>query len=236
LCFDLEKSTSASTLLLASIDGARRQIMRDGRSLNAQALAMSERLRSALAEITQLAVFSKTAAVSRPGAAGFDPTHVTIDVSGLGLAGYQAADWLFAHDQITFELMDHRRLMALVTFADNEATIDRLTAAVGDLAADRQDAQRSSPAELPATSSLRTETVMLPRDAFLGKTRHVPIKNAAGMVAAESVTPYPPGVPVLAPGEIVTDAVIDYLKQIVSIGAFIEGASDPSLRKLRVTV
>jgi arginine decarboxylase len=56
------------------------------------------------------------------------------------------------------------------------------------------------------------------------------------MVAAESVTPYPPGVPVLAPGEIVTEAVIDYLKQIVSIGAFIEGASDPSLRKLRVTV
>jgi arginine decarboxylase len=197
---------------------------------------MSERVRTAVTAIPELSLFTREQALARPGVAGFDPTHVTIDVSALGLTGYQAADWLFDNQQISFELMDHRRLMALITYADNEATTGRLGHALQALAAAHRSKQRSeAPPALPASSQLRTETVLLPRQSFLGKTKELPIAEAVGAVSADIVTPYPPGIPAVAPGEIITQPIIDYLQQFVAIGGFIEGATDPKLKTLRVS-
>jgi len=75
---------------------------------------------------------------------------------------------------------------------------------------------------------------MLPRDAFFAATENVRPKEAIGRVSAELVTPYPPGIPAIAPGELVTAALVDYLQEIVANGAFLEGAADTSLQKLRV--
>jgi arginine/lysine/ornithine decarboxylase len=75
---------------------------------------------------------------------------------------------------------------------------------------------------------------MLPRDAFFARTESVTSKHAVGRVSAELVTPYPPGIPAVAPGEIYNEATVDYLKEIVAVGGFVEGASDQSLDTLRV--
>jgi arginine decarboxylase len=75
---------------------------------------------------------------------------------------------------------------------------------------------------------------MLPRDAFFATTESVKPKDAAGRVSAEYVTPYPPGIPAVAPGELITDAIVGYLEEIVANGAFVEGAADPSLGSFRV--
>jgi arginine/lysine/ornithine decarboxylase len=75
---------------------------------------------------------------------------------------------------------------------------------------------------------------MLPRDAFFARVENVKAKDAEGRICAELVTPYPPGIPVLAPGEEITEPILRYLEEIVAAGAFVEGASDQSLDTFRV--
>ena len=87
---------------------------------------------------------------------------------------------------------------------------------------------------MPSRRELRTEQPISPRDAFFARTDTVKPKQAAGRVSAELVTPYPPGIPAVAPGEVYNEATIDYLDEIVAAGAFVDGATDQSLGTLRV--
>jgi arginine decarboxylase len=234
LCFELEESTSASCLLLSSIDGARRQFVRDGRELLDSALAHAAELRGAIDGLEGLDLLGDEV-LGRPGAEYLDPTHVTFDVTGLGLTGYQAEEWLRDRHQIEFELIDHRRLMALVTFAHDDQAIERLVRALRDLVAEHRDASHDARGEdLPGPTRLRTETVALPREAFFGPTETVPAASAAGRTSAEIVTPYPPGIPALAPGERITEHLLDYLQRFIAAGGFVEGATDQSLAEFRV--
>jgi arginine/lysine/ornithine decarboxylase len=232
LVFELEQSTSASSLLLSSIDAARRQFQRDGEELLGRAIDHALRLRAAIDEIPGLDLMPDVS--GGPGAFAFDPTHVTFDVVGLGLTGYSAADWLREHCRIHVELSDHRRLMAIITYADSDANVDRLIDALQELAGRHGDADRGPVPEVPFTGDLRMETAMLPRDAFLGSTEMVPWRKAAGRISAEMICPYPPGIPVTAPGERLTAEVVDYLQQVVAAGGMVEGAADETLAELRV--
>ena len=87
---------------------------------------------------------------------------------------------------------------------------------------------------MPLPSALRMETVVLPRDAFLGRTEMVEWRQAAGRVSAEMICPYPPGIPITAPGERLTPEVVDYLQQLAAAGVMVEGAADESLARFRV--
>jgi hypothetical protein len=121
LCFELEESTSASTLLLSSIDGARRQAVRDGRELLDRAIRAAELPRERIAaEVPELEVVDLRTRVGRPGVAAADPTHLMIETRSIGLTGYQADDWLRDERSIDIELADHRRITPLFTFAHGE--------------------------------------------------------------------------------------------------------------------
>jgi arginine/lysine/ornithine decarboxylase len=135
----------------------------------------------------------------------------------------------------TLELADHRRLMPLLTFAHGEAEVDRLVRALRDLV-DRCGRAGKDPdiGELPSRPDLRAQQRMLPRDAFFAPSELLATSDAVGRVAAELVTPYPPGVPVVAPGEVYNDAIVQYLQEFVAAGGFVEGAADSTLSKLRV--
>jgi len=87
---------------------------------------------------------------------------------------------------------------------------------------------------LPSRRDLRTETAILPRDAFFAATEDVKAKEAAGRVSAELIRPYPPGIPTAAAGEVLNEAIVDYLEEIVANGAYVEGAGDPTLKRFRV--
>jgi len=236
LSFELEESTSASSLLLSSIDGARRQFVRDGKELLSRAVSTAHYLRAKLAtEVPELPVVSLERLAALPGVAGTDPTHVLIETAAVGLTGFEADDWLRDERQIDVELVDHRRVMPLVTFAHDVRDADRLVQAVRDLVDERgQPAADSAVSGLPSRAELRTETVMTPRDAFFAETELVSPREAPGRISAEWVTPYPPGIPAAAAGEVYTDALIEYLQEVVANGAFVEGATDPSLSELRV--
>jgi arginine decarboxylase len=125
-CFELEESTSASALLISSIDGARAQFVRDGEQLAAHALAMARRLRDRLDGVEGIEIVAPERLTGGPEAVAADPTHVIVELAGLGISGYDADDWLRDEHGVDVELADHRRLMALVTFAHDEADVDRL--------------------------------------------------------------------------------------------------------------
>jgi arginine decarboxylase len=124
--------------------------------------------------------------------------------------------------------------MALITYADSDANVDRLRDALRALAEYRHEADQDRIPDVPHPAALRTETVMLPRDAYLGDTQMVPWREASGRISAEMICPYPPGIPIIAPGERLTSEIVDYLEQLAAAGVMVEGAADESLNEFRV--
>ena len=231
--FELEESTSASALLISSIDGARLQFVREGEALASHGLEMAARLRERLEPVDGLRIVEPERLLGGPGAMTVDPSHVIVELGELGISGYEADDWLRDEHGIDVELADHRRLMALVTYAHDEADVDRLAAALEQLAAGHRNGEpRDERVAEPDT--LVTEQVMVPREAFFARSEMVAPDAAVGRINADIVVPYPPGIPVLVPGEVITEAIAEHLEHVVAHGGFVEGATDQALDRFRV--
>jgi arginine decarboxylase len=173
---------------------------------------------------------------ARPGVTAVDPTHVMIETASIGLTGFAADDWLRDERQIDVELVDHRRIMPLISFAHGEPDIERLVRGLRDLVDEiGQPGSGTGMPPLPTRRELRTEQAVLPRDAFFAAAAAVTPRQAIGRISAELVTPYPPGIPTIAPGEVYTEPIINYLEEHVAHDGYVEGAADPTLAKLRVT-
>lgn len=228
---DLLGTTSPSSLVYATVDGWRRHMVQHGQQLLSTALALVHDVRSRIAELPGLRVLGD-GLVGPAAAASFDPLKVIVDVSGSGISGYQAADWLREYRRLTVGLADHRRIVAQFTHADDDQTALALVEALTALTLVDLPGPRS--VDLPSPDDLRLSTKMPPRDAFFGPTEQVPVRAAAGRVAAEMITPYPPGAPAVVPGEEITDAVLDYLRSGLAAGMRIPDAADPELRSVRV--
>ncbi|WP_280346440.1 aminotransferase class I/II-fold pyridoxal phosphate-dependent enzyme [Nocardia neocaledoniensis] len=231
-CADLLMTTSPNVLIYTALDGWRRQMVEFGHDLLGDALALAKRARADLDEIGGCEVMHD-ALLGVEASHDLDLLQVLVDVSGTGATGYEAADWLRAHRQIDLGHSDHRRVLATLSCADDNSTVDAL---VDGLALWRAGLRDPSPPEirLPTPAELQLDTVMLPRDAFFAPTQAVPADSAAGRIAAEQLTPYPPGIPVLVPGERIDAAVVEYLRTGLAAGMNVPDASDPTLRTIRV--
>lgn len=232
---DLLGTTSPSVLIYAALDGWRRQMVEHGRQLFDDALRLTRSLREAIAGIEPLHV-NGDEFLGEGLAAERDPLPIVIDIGALGVTGYSAADWLREHHRINLHLSDHRRISAQITHADDQESADRLLAALRDLVAHVDDLRPAAHIEIPAPAQLRLEQVHLPRDAFFGRTEQVPVTQAAGRIAAEMLTPYPPGIPAAIPGERLNSSVVEYLRSGVQAGMVVPDAADPKLESVRVMV
>lgn len=232
-CADVLATTSSNVLLYAAIDGWRRQMVQHGTQLLTDTLALTNRTREAIERIPGLHVL-RDELLAEEASHDFDPMHVLIDVSELGVSGYQVADWLRAEHRIDVGINDHRRVEATLSIADDEETTGRLLDALGQLPDAAERMPEPSPVSLPSSKDLQPVTAALPRDAFFGPVETVPAEEAAGRVAAEQVTPYPPGIPAILPGEVINQAVIDYLRTGVEAGMVIPDAADSSIGTFRV--
>ena len=232
---DLLGTTSPSVLIYAALDGWRRQMVQDGRRLLDGALALAAEIRQAIEDINGLHVHGEE--FLGPGrAADLDPLQVIIDLTGLGISGYPAADWLRDHHRLNMHISDHRRSSAQLTYADNDETATALVNALTDLRRHAHELPDAPAVNVPSPRQLRLEQVHLPRDAFFARTEQVPANKAAGRVAAEMLTPYPPGIPAALPGERLTPAVIDYLRTGVQAGMLVPDAVDQSVDTIRVMI
>ncbi|MGW0658493.1 aminotransferase class I/II-fold pyridoxal phosphate-dependent enzyme [Streptodolium elevatio] len=235
-CADLLGTTSPNVLIFAAMDGWRRQMAEHGFRLLGDALALADKVRAEIGMIPGLRVHREEF-LGADLAFELDPLQLVIDVAELGISGYAAGDWLRDHHRINLHVCDHRRISAQLSYADNDATARVLLRALRDLPKHAHGlARRSPPVQVPAPADMRLESAMLPRDAFFAETEHVPADKAAGRIAAEMITPYPPGIPVVLPGERISAAVVDYLRSGVAAGMVLPDSDDAQLRVIRVVV
>jgi arginine/lysine/ornithine decarboxylase len=120
--------------------------------------------------------------------------------------------------------------------ADDGDTVTRLLRTLDGLVAAASGFPTPPKVGLPSFDDIEIEPVLLPRDAFFGPREGVPVEQAVGRVAAEQITPYPPGIPAVVPGERITAGIIDYLRSGLNAGMVLPDPADPSLRTIRVTV
>ncbi|MFI2608226.1 aminotransferase class I/II-fold pyridoxal phosphate-dependent enzyme [Kitasatospora sp. NPDC018619] len=233
---DLLGTTSPSTLVYAALDGWRRQMVQHGRALYDRALDRAREVRDRIEQLDGLHVHGRDDFCGPQRAADLDPLQVIIDVSGLGTTGYRAGDWLRSRHQIDLHVCDHRRISAQLTHADTPGTTGRLLDALAELVAVADTLRPAARVDVPDPAQLRLEQVMLPRDAFFGPTEQVPVAKAAGRIAAEMLTPYPPGIPAAVPGERLDDAVLGYLRSGVEAGMVVPDAADNTVETVRVAV
>jgi len=230
---DLLGTTSSSALVYLTLDGWRRQMVEQGEQLLGAAIARGQRIRDAIERMAGLDLLGREV-IGTGGAFGLDPLVLTLDVRGLGITGYQASEWMRANCHADIGSADACHISARLTHADDDETERRLVEALAALVENADSIEKPPPVDLPSPRGLELENVMSPRDAFFGRVEQVPFSDAAGRIAAEMVSPYPPGVPVLAPGERINREALDYLTTGVAAGMLIPDAADPSLETLRV--
>ena len=230
LRLDLITTTSPSALLYGSIDGFRRRMVDEGRQLLDETLRRVNHLRARLGKLAVLQVMDETI-IGHDSVAEWDPLKLSVDVSGLGLTGYQVMDWMGEKQRLTMQLGDSRRVVCSLTYSDSEIAIDRLADAFEELAANPPKPDRPGP-DIPPLHELDLEQAMNPRDAYFAETEQV--ADPVGRISAEMISPYPPGVPAILPGERFNEAVVRYLRAGAAAGMVTPDAADPELTTFRV--
>ncbi len=215
-------TTSPSGAILASTDASRALLERDGAALLGDLVGHVRRLRDRLTAVPGLTVLDGP---------GVDPVKVTLVLSGTGADGVAVEAGLLERG-MPVEMADRDTLVAMVTLADDAATIG----ALGDVLVRLVQLHRGSPRRVVPAGAWAVDPVVdvSPRTAFFGARERVASADAVGRTSAELVAPYPPGVPVLAPGERVTAEVLDILRRARDSGVRVAYAHDPTLATLDV--
>jgi lysine decarboxylase len=227
------ETTSPSALLGGSLDAARRLAATRGEELLAETIAALADARERLRAIEGIDVLDERL-VGRPGVHAWDPLRLSIDVRGTGTTGYRLARMIREHDDIYFELASENVIVAAFSIgAPAEPLLERLLAALGP-ALDRLEPSDREEAGHFASPPPWGPLQMTPREAFFGPQEAVALDDSAGRIAAESLAAYPPGVPNVLPGELITEPTIAYIHETLDHGGSLRGASDRSLKTVRV--
>jgi arginine/lysine/ornithine decarboxylase len=228
------QTTSPLMPILASLDACRRQMAMDGQHMLDRALGLAQDARDRIGAIPGLAVVDGARLGLPPDR--YDATRLVIDVQRLGITGFEAERNLRERFSVAVEMSDLIGIVCLVTVSDTAARIDRLVTALATIAGERDPGAvvLVTPTRSAGAVTAPGEQVLTPREAFFAPMRAVPLAAAVGEIAAELVVPYPPGIPVLAPGERISAEKITYLAEVARRGGCVRGAADPRLATIRV--
>ncbi|RYB96700.1 aminotransferase class V-fold PLP-dependent enzyme [Nocardioides glacieisoli] len=217
-------TTSPAGAILASTDAARALLERDGADLLGSAIAATRGARERLHAVDGLTVLDGP---------GVDPLKLTVVLSAAGVDGNAVEQDLLARG-LPVESADRDVLVAVVSLADTGETLGALTEAIVGAVERHRGPARAVVG--PAAYGVEPQAVVPPRQAFFARAESVPIEHAVGRTSAELVAPYPPGIPVLAPGERITAGTLRALEHARDAGVRIAYAADPTLATLRVVV
>src|SRR5436190_1156463 len=188
----LLRSTSPSSLLIASLDAARRQLSLHGEQLLFETLEAIAVARAKLETIEGIALVDDSL-VGRMGVAGYDPLRIVLDVRGTGRTGYEIADELRRSYDVHVELPMQATVVFIVGMGETVPALRRLAGDVEEVVKRIAEPGATIPI-VPPAASLRNEVAVSPRDAFLGAAELVPVAAAVGRISCESIASYPPGV------------------------------------------
>ncbi|MCR5654136.1 MAG: aminotransferase class I/II-fold pyridoxal phosphate-dependent enzyme [Lachnospiraceae bacterium] len=226
---NLTQTTSASYLLLSSLDISRRNLALRGKESFAKVIEMAEYARQEINAIGGYYAYG-TELVDGAGVFAFDVTKLSVYTQGIGLTGIEVYDLLRDEYDIQIEFGDIGNILAYISIGDRKRDIERLVGALADI---KRLYERDG-SDLIDSEYIPPIVVKTPQDAFYSEKKTVPLTESKGMVCAEFVMCYPPGIPILAPGELVTQELIDYILYAGEKGCSLQGTEDPEVKNLRV--
>ena len=229
--FDATHTTSPAGAILASTDAARALLQHHGSGLVGRLVELVRGARGRLAAVPGLAVVTSRPAGHPAGPLRVDPAKLVVLLAGTGAHGHAVeADLLAAG--IPLEMADRDVLVPMVTLSDDESCVARLVdTLVAAIEKHRGEPRKTAPA---AAWTVEPATATDPRSAFFARHETVPAAAAVGRVSVELIAPYPPGVPILAPGEVISAAALNALQATLADGGRIAYAADPTLATLQV--
>jgi len=226
---NLTQTTSGSYLLLSSLDISRKNLALHGKQIFQRVLGMTEYARSEINQIGDYYAYSKEL-INGDTIFDFDMTKLAINTLDVGLAGIEVYDILRDRYEIQTEFGDLGNLLAYVSVGDRERDLERLVAALADI----RRRYRRNKAQLMRQEYINPEVVTTPQEAFYAPRKSLPLDQSAGEICAEFVMCYPPGIPILAPGERVTSDILDYIHYAKEKNCSLLGTRDPSVNRLQV--
>ena len=222
-------TTSPNYLLMASLDAARAQVEVRGKEMAEAAVMAANKLRNLCSKYAGLKLLSEADC----GGLKLDVTKVTVNFAEWGYTGIEAGD-LFRKVGIAVELVDAQNVLFLVTYADVTRDYEDALAKIDTVLKNMEASKRSKAQAVEARNVPRAEMALPLREVFYGEKEAVALEESAGKICGEQVSFYPPGIPVLLPGEFITEEIIAYCKMMKDLGLPVSGPADGSLKTIRV--
>ena len=226
---NLTQTTSGSYLLLSSLDISRRNLALRGKASFARVMELAEYAREEINAIGGYYAYSREL-INGDSIFDFDVTKLSVHTLDIGLAGIEVYDLLRDEYDIQIEFGDLGNILAYISIGDREREIERL---VGALAEIRRRFGRDKTG-LMEQEYIDPEVAVSPQQAFYAAHESLPLRETAGRVCSEFVMCYPPGIPILAPGERITEEILDYIEYAKEKGCSMTGPEDAGIERLNV--
>ena len=234
MMLQLAQSSSPNYILLLSLEAAVAQMAEAGTELTERSMQLAGAARERINRIPGLYCFG-TELSGQPGFFDLDVTKLTVSVRGLNMRGNSAEKWLRDKGKVQAELSDWNNLLFLVTLGDSAAEVEQLVKALTGLASDRElNEGREAHGNEVLLPQIGGALLLSPRDAVFSPRERVAFHSAAGRICAETVVSYPPGIPLLLPGECIVPEMLEYCRNIQHYGFTVQGPEDPTLKTIGV--
>lgn len=226
---NLTYTSSASYLLMCSLDVARKQLALNGTELFEKTLHLARWARNEINKIDGLYAFGKET-INSKGCYDFDESKLGINVSGLDFTGYQVEAILRKEYNIQIEMSDLYNILAIISIGDSMEQVAPLIAAMQDISSKSHIKRFKSFVIIPPNP----EMIISPRQAFYSPKKIVSLEESSGHIAGEMIMAYPPGIPVISLGERITKDIVDYIKILKREKCQLQGTSDPYIDYIKV--
>ena len=226
---NLTQTTSASYLLMSSLDISRRNLAQRGKQVFSKVIQMADYAREEINAIGGYYAFGREL-INGNSVFDFDPTKLSVHTRDIGLAGIEVYDLLRDEYDIQIEFGDIGNILAYLSIGDRPQELERLVSALAEI---RRRFQKDSNGLL-SQEYIDPEVVTSPQEAFYAEKKSVPLKDSAGLVCSEFVMCYPPGIPILAPGERITQDILNYIEYARIKGCSLTGPEDPEILNINV--
>ena len=226
---NLTQTTSGSYLLMVSLDISRKNLALHGKHIFRKVTELTEYAREEINQIGDYYAYGSEL-VNGDTVYDFDVTKLAVNTLDVGLAGIEVYDVLRDFYDIQTEFGDLGNLLAYVSVGDRERDLERLVAALADI---RRRYKRDK-ATLMRQEYISPQVVAAPQEAFYAEKQAVALDEANGRICAEFVMGYPPGIPILAPGERITGEILDYIRYAKDKNCMLLGTEDPDVNNLQV--
>ena len=226
---NLTQSTSASYLLMASLDISRRNLALRGKESFEKVIELSEYARREINAIGGYYAYSKEL-IDGVSVCDFDVTKLSVYTQGIGLTGIEVYDLLRDEYDIQIEFGDIGNILAYISIGDRIQDIERLVGALADI----KRLYSRDGKDLIAGEYIQPELVLSPQEAFYSERKSLSLDESVGQVCGEFVMCYPPGIPILAPGERITREIVDYIQFAKERGCSLQGTEDPEVNHINV--